>query len=77
MKKFNELKKNVNKFCQDHILGVTATAAAIGAVAGGFVVTSLVYRNPDLGYIIQRGIENDWSKEDYLAAFIESFERWN
>ena len=28
MKKLNELKKNVNKFCQDHILGITATAAA-------------------------------------------------
>jgi hypothetical protein len=36
MKKFNEVKKNVNKFCQDHILGITATVAAgiwIGCIA--------------------------------------------
>lgn len=28
MKKFDEVKRNVSKFCQDHILGITATAAA-------------------------------------------------
>ena len=28
MKKFNEVKRNVSEFCQDHILGITATAAA-------------------------------------------------
>lgn len=28
MKKFNELKKNVNKFCHDHIAEITITAAA-------------------------------------------------
>lgn len=36
MKKFNEVKKNVNKFCQDHILEITATVAAgiwIGCIA--------------------------------------------
>ncbi len=27
MKKFNEMKKDVNKFCQDHILDITATVA--------------------------------------------------
>lgn len=36
MKKFNEMKTDVNKFCQDHILGITATVAAgiwIGCIA--------------------------------------------
>lgn len=28
MKKFNELKKNVNKFCHDHIAEIAITAAA-------------------------------------------------
>lgn len=28
MKKFDEVKRNVSKFCQDHTLGITATAAA-------------------------------------------------
>ena len=28
MKKFNELKKNLNKFCHDHIVEITATATA-------------------------------------------------
>lgn len=28
MKKFDEVKRNVSKFCQDHILGITEAAAA-------------------------------------------------
>jgi hypothetical protein len=28
MKKFDEVKRKVSEFCQDHILGITATAAA-------------------------------------------------
>lgn len=36
MKKFDEVKRNISKFCQDHILGITATVAAgiwIGCIA--------------------------------------------
>lgn len=28
MKKFNEVKRNISEFCQDHILGITTTAVA-------------------------------------------------
>lgn len=38
MKKFDEVKKNVNEFCQDHILGITATVTA-GIWIGYFALT--------------------------------------
>lgn len=51
--------------------------ALIGAVAGSFVVTSLAYCIPDLGFIIRNAVEDDWSTEDIGTALDESFERWN
>ena len=46
MKKFDEVKRNVSKFCQDHILGITATAAA-GIWIAYFVFAIREIRNLD------------------------------
>lgn len=46
MKKFDEVKRNINKFCQDHILGITATAAT-GIWIAYFVYTIREIRNLD------------------------------
>lgn len=46
MKKFNEVKRNVSEFCQDHILGITATAAA-GIWIAYFAFTIREIRNFD------------------------------
>lgn len=46
MKKFDEVKRNISKFCQDHILGITATAAA-GIWIAYFVFAIREIRNLD------------------------------
>lgn len=46
MKKFDEVKRNINKFCQDHILEITAFAAT-GIWIAYFVFTIREIRNLD------------------------------
>lgn len=46
MKKFDEVKRNVSKFCEDHIFGITATAM-VGAWIAYFVFVIREIRNLD------------------------------
>lgn len=46
MKKFDEVKRNVSKFCQDHIIGITATVTT-GIWIAYFVFAIREIRNLD------------------------------
>ena len=46
MKKFDEVKRNVSEFCQNHILGITATVTT-GIWIGYFVFAIREIRNLD------------------------------
>lgn len=46
MKKFDEVKRNIGKFCQDHIIGITTTVAS-GIWIAYFVFAIREIRNLD------------------------------